>query len=149
MLFNTFHNRTRSSVVEENWNAFCRHDYHAVSKLVSPKKKLRTWILMIHVCLTCCSHLATEVFSTLNTFLPGTGYWLGGIHVIDVLKVVQADHIIIQSGQFQAAHEARQVEACRELYDRQSQWSCDRISPRWYRTDNEIRQQVKGNDLWV
>lgn len=50
-----------------------------------------------------------QIFSALSMLLPGTGHWFGGVHIIDVLKVVQADHIIIQSGQFQAANKARQV----------------------------------------
>lgn len=44
-----------------------------------------------------------------NSLLPGAGHWLGRIHIIDVLEVVQTDHIIIQSGQLQAAWVAGQV----------------------------------------
>lgn len=41
--------------------------------------------------------------------LPGTRWRCGGVDVVGVLEVVQADHIVVQGSQLQAADEARQV----------------------------------------
>lgn len=38
--------------------------------------------------------------------LPGTRWRCGGVDVVDVLEVVQADHIVVQGSQLQAADEA-------------------------------------------